>query len=79
MIGEISQQRPKQYQHKRKLSERDNVVCSMKAVEWVPQTERYKPKMFRKPVAGATSSICNNTNLFVQIDSRGKKKFNKEN
>lgn len=78
-IGEISQQRPKTYQRKRQLSQRDNVVCSMKSVEWAPQTEKFKPKLFTKRVAGATSNTCNNTNLFVQIESRGKKKFVREN
>lgn len=76
-IGEITQQRPKG-SHKRKLSKRDNIPSTIQSVEWMPNQEKYKPKMFIKPVAGAPSATCNQSNLFVQIESRGKKKYGSE-
>ena len=77
-IGEISQQRPKQYMINRKLSMKDDLPSSLSNVKWTNAESRKKPKLFKKKTAGAPSSLCNNTNLFVQIESRGKKKLGEQ-
>ena len=62
------------YQHKRKLAKKDNLLSSLSTIDWAKPEVNKKPKLFKKKVAGASSLVCNNTNLFVQIDKKGKKK-----
>jgi len=73
-IGEISEQRPKKYELKRKMSNKDNLLSSLNSINWVDNDNSKKPKLFKKKIAGASSAVCNNTNLFAQIEKRGKKK-----
>lgn len=64
--------------HDRKLSLKDDLPSSLSKVEWTNAESSKKPKLFKKKVAGAPSAMCNNTNLFVQIESRGKKKLGQQ-
>ena len=80
-IGEISGQRPKQlYQKRSKLSDRDNMYCSMTSIEWKPVPDKYHLKLKQiTSRAGANSQVCNNgTYIIDRSNVWGKKKYMEE-
>lgn len=46
LIGEIDGGKPKQHYKRSRLSNRDNMSCSLKSIEWMPTSEKFKPKLF---------------------------------
>lgn len=78
IIGEITGNRPKQHYKRSKVNyDRDNLYCTSQYVDWTPQNEKFKPKLKQiRQFAGAHSSQCNQGNVFVAIQSGGKRKYN---
>lgn len=76
-IGEISGQRPKTYYKRARFSERDNMYCSMKTIEWQPNSDKFQPKLPNgiRATAGGSSAVCANVHLIQENDTWGKKKF----
>jgi hypothetical protein len=78
-IGAIDGQKPKRHYKRARLSDRDNMSCSLKSIEWMPTSEKYKPKLFNiQPTAGVASAACMNTMVFEEWAARGKKHFRRE-